>query len=327
MAKQYQVQADQITPGVNIILRGKVDFSNIATVITGEELIKKNQQRERNNLSPIEADSYTSISIRDAVVQQQDPNQMSLEEFYINERLYRPKADGKPNAREGEPFYTVINRGDRLPSTAWVDPVTNKATPLVLPHELAKGVEVILILNVFKTKRNNRGIGLNSVFIMGEPEYYIPGAVNVDADVLSHLGITMDSQEAAAPVATANPALAANTEVRDGHALPAAELQTPSAPALTPEQQHIAELKAQIAAAQAAAAQPQAPVAQAPVAQAVPVTPPVSTPGASAFTTPPQVADALPALNTPMPVEDNDPTNPWGTTPTGLNPEGINYQG
>lgn len=321
--KTYQVSPDQLTVGANIILKGKVDFSNIAKPITGQELIKKNEQRMRNGLSAIPADAYTSLSIYDAQVQPRDPNQMSIEEFYINERLYRPKAEGRAKVREGEPFYTVINRGMRLPNTAWINKETNRATPIKLPHELAKGVEVILILNVFKAKStpNGRGIGIDEVFIVGEPQYYIPGVNTVNNEILNQLGITMDTEVLTPePEPTETQSSVVNTEIRDGYAMPA--MNASSTPEVVPSpttntittstqtEPTIEELKAKLAAAEAAAMQANQ-VQNAP--QATPVTPPAPSPQASAFTDEP--------IDDSEDLGSEDPGNPWGNTP----PAGITY--
>ena len=167
----------QLTPGDVIGIRGKLSFGRLASKIEGQELINDQIKRRQRGWIPIEK-PYTTCTIHNAVVLMKDINNPTLLERYIQESLYTSQA-----SKDGGYSFTATSKGAFLPYIA-----VNEGTAIrqIQPEgELASGLDVTVIMKVFKGKPNN-GVSLEGV-IVNEPIRYYNAQVGTGVEEL--LGI------------------------------------------------------------------------------------------------------------------------------------------
>lgn len=190
------ISTQSLTPGELFCVRGKLTYGRLAKQVDGEELEKDKQRRAARGMRPIER-PYTSATITDAYVPLKDKNNPTLEERYAQESLYTSHANGAHGFN-----FSAVNRGNRLPWIGVRDPQDPmKIEQIVLPNELASGLDVTLVMRVFQGKPN-KGVTLDGV-ILNEPPRYVASADPTAS--LSALGITFIPAETAAPAAEAAP--------------------------------------------------------------------------------------------------------------------------
>lgn len=232
------ITTNKITPNTLFFIRGKVGFCRIASRVEGEELEKDIERRRSRGWNAIEK-PYTTITIHDAQVLVRDQQNPSLAERYAMESLYVNK--------DGITSYTANSKSPvSLPYVA----VAHTDNPMVVDQvkpegELANGLDVTLVMRVFKSARNN-GVGLDGV-IVNEPVRYFTG-IGASGSDLDKYGITFNplkdaddiapaqpAQQPAVPAQPAQPAYAQPT------ASPFATTQQPAAPA-APQQPAVAQM-------------------------------------------------------------------------------------
>lgn len=264
------VSATQLREGQIILVRGKTAFSRLARVIEGEQLTKRvAEARARGQKYPTSV-PHTTISLSDAQVVYADPSAPTPEEIYTSEKIY----DIKKGENAGKKGFGIDNRGNFLPVILEQDPENPGAhRQLVLPQDLAVGVDVTLVLNVFASgDYANKGLGIQYVMLNEPVRYYASG---VDRNALAARGLIINGpvtpigkDESTAAEAPAEHTPANSVIGPEGVALPgqltapAAPAAPAAAPAPAPVQAapavdqaaHIAQLQQQIAEAKAAAA-------------------------------------------------------------------------
>lgn len=190
------ISTQSLTPGELFCVRGKLTYGRLAKQVDGEELEKDKQRRAARGMRPIER-PYTSATITDAYVPLKDKNNPTLEERYAQESLYTSHANGSHGFN-----FSAVNRGNRLPWIGVRDPQDPmKIEQIMLPNELASGLDVTLVMRVFQGKPN-KGVTLDGV-ILNEPPRYFASADPTAS--LSALGITFIPAETAAPAPEAAP--------------------------------------------------------------------------------------------------------------------------
>lgn len=190
------ISTQSLTPGELFCVHGKLTYGRLAKQVDGEELKKDKQRRAARGMRPIER-PYTSATITDAYVPLKDENNPTLEERYAQESLYTSHANGSHGFN-----FSAVNRGNRLPWIGVRDPQDPmKIEQIVLPNELASGLDVTLVMRVFQGKPN-KGVTLDGV-ILNEPPRYFASADPTAS--LSALGITFIPAATEAPAAAAAP--------------------------------------------------------------------------------------------------------------------------
>lgn len=255
MANNHSVQADQLTEGVFVLVRGKLSFARLTRIIDGDELVKSDQRRVQNGMRAI-GKQHTTATVTEAEVLVKDPQNPTLEDRYVAERRYSSKARPETGAN-----YSIQSKGTILPNIGIPDEqgqvVQDKSG-----KELASGLDVTLVLRVYKAKgQDNRGLGLDQV-IVNEPVKYYTSASAVNTNELAARGIVWAAPPESVNVSDAAPSgdaapvdgpdLSNGTQMDNGFAWPAPGNQ----PAAQPAPQ--AETAAAPAAASAPAAQPAA---------------------------------------------------------------------
>lgn len=190
------ISTQSLTPGEIFCVRGKLTYGRLAKQVDGEELEKDKQRRAARGMRPIER-PYTSATITDAYVPLKDKNNPTLEERYAQESLYTSHANGSHGFN-----FSAVNRGNRLPWIGVRDPQDPmKIEQIVLPNELASGLDVTLVMRVFQGKPN-KGVTLDGVILNEAPRYFASADPTAS---LSALGITFIPAETTAPAAEAAP--------------------------------------------------------------------------------------------------------------------------
>lgn len=275
------IPAERLREGQQILVRGKISFSRLASLVDGEALAKSiTQARARGALYPTDV-PHTTVSLVDVQVAFADPAAPTQEEQFVQERIYTVKS-GDNAGKQG---FNIDNKSSFLPTVLEADPENpGQYRQLVLERDLASGVDVTLVLQVFKpVKYEKRGLGLQQVVLMEAPRYF--ASAGADHVALAARGIVVNGPirpiTAPAPAAAGAP-LAPAAAIGGDYVVPANSqadangfvVPTPGAQGVIPAPAVAAQAFPVSAPAPAAAyAQPAAPVAQvAPVAQAAPAT-------------------------------------------------------
>lgn len=214
----YSVSATQLTEGNSIFIRGKLAFARLTRVIEGRELEASDQRKVQNGMNPV-GKPHTTATITEAKVQFADPANPTLEERFVAERCYTSRKNPDSGAN-----YSIDSRGTSLPSIA-IPSDTGDGTydPDTSGQELAQGLDVTLVLRVYKPKNfSNRGLALDQVIVHEKPRYYNLG---VDKDELRARGIVLNAPLRAVQASQAQPAqdvegASIGTEVEEGLSFP-----------------------------------------------------------------------------------------------------------
>lgn len=178
-----KIKASSLKEGTQVFIKGRVNYSRIASFITGTE----RENRNRDRLHPIEFD-YTSLTLSHPEIIYGNPQQKANEELFLEQRIFV----GKKRPEEG-PKFSIDNKSNRLPQV-WV-PSTNADGTYEqlegLEGELDAGLNVIILIEFYKPRTQvNRGSRLNAVFLQEPIRYYTPG---YNADKLAALGIVLNA--------------------------------------------------------------------------------------------------------------------------------------
>lgn len=331
----YSISASQLAEGTHVFIRGKLGFARLTRPIQGAELAVSDQRKVQNGMSPV-GKEHTTATITEAEVGFADPANPTLEEQFVAERCYVSAKNPDTGAN-----YSIDSKGTSLPIIA-IPSTSGDGTfdQDTSGQELAQGLDVTLVLRVYKPKNFvNRGLALDQVIVNETPRYYTGG---VSANELAARGIVFNTPPRVAQAQAQAQGQVSNgpatgtatavgtavgtvrgpvgTEVEDGLSFPAP--QPAAAPAAAP------------AGVPAAAAVP----APAPAATAQPAatTPRASAPDAQGETPEQKLArleaenaalkDAGSAIGAPVgaPVGEG----PWNGSPdAGGQQAGITYQG
>lgn len=157
----HSINNNQLRPDQTIWVKGKLTYSRVTKQISGDELQADIQRKRQNNRIPIEK-PYTTASICDAQVLYQNPQQPTIEEKFIEERLYTSQKNPGYN-------YTAVNKGNRLPYIGKLE--GNQFIQIVPEGELDNGLDVTLIIRVFKGNPQN-GTTLDAIIVNEPIRYY-----------------------------------------------------------------------------------------------------------------------------------------------------------
>ena len=268
MAKNRTVQLNQIEPNSTVFVKGKLTFARLSKKLEGEELAKDNAKRQSRGWMTIDK-PYTTASICNAQVlyASGDPNQKTPAEIFVDESMYTSGNQNYPGYN-----YSANNKGNGLPQVGELqsDGHTVNQVHLASGQELANGLDVTLIVRVFKGRPNN-GISLDGV-IVNEPIRYYQGST-MGAN-LAQRGFTWnesDTGDAEAANATPAPAPAPAPSNQAPQFAPQANpFSNAPQPATQPQQAAPAPAPAPQAQPQQAAPAPQAnPFNNAPAPQGI----------------------------------------------------------
>lgn len=187
MAGNKTISNSQLHDGVEIKVTGVTIYSRVGSIITGDELKAADERRVHEGRIAIGRD-HTAIAIRDVSIipASGDPNNLTVEEKYVQERFYKRTND--PN---GPLCYSITNKGTRLPLVIQsLDGKTGTKVDLE-GKELATNLKVTLVLRVYASKlfQSNKGIGLNTVIVHEPVRFY--GGTNAISAAMAAMGLTL----------------------------------------------------------------------------------------------------------------------------------------
>lgn len=185
------IKAYQLNEGQTVVVRGKLEYSRLMSLISGEELARSIAQQRQNGVTYPTTKEHTRVVLRGVQVVNADQNNPTLEEQYVQQKFYT----SKKNPDKGLMF-SLDNKSPFLPPI-WVPTnpqnLAEGYTQLSDPEgELDNGLDVSLVLETFKAGANaNLGLGLASVVVNEAPRYYSNN--RVDRDKLAAMGIVFNS--------------------------------------------------------------------------------------------------------------------------------------
>ena len=181
MSNNQKINTNQLRPGAIVMISGVLKFSRLAKQISGEALQKDIiQQQKIGSRYPITR-PYTKLTIDNAQIIPENPNNKTIEEAYFEQNFYQSQAQGY----SGRSF-SAVNKGNALPMIGHRQP-DGSVKQILLAGELDNNQPVTVSMRVYSTKGNN-GVTLDSVIIESENiKYYNNDA---SAENLAKRGIT-----------------------------------------------------------------------------------------------------------------------------------------
>jgi hypothetical protein len=258
----YSISANQLTEGTSVFIRGKLAFARLTSLIEGAALAASDQRKVQNGMSPV-GKPHTTATITEAEVQFADPANPTVEEQFVSERRYASKKNPASGAN-----YSIDSKGTNLPIIA-IPSDKNDGTydQDTSGQELAQGLDVTLVLRVYKPKNfANRGLSLDQVIVHEAPRYYNAGGVATGE--LAARGIVFNAPPRAVQAQPGTDSAVGNgedpvgTDVEDGLSVPAPQPAV-AAPVAAPTP---AQVHTQVATAPVAVL-PEAPAAPVPAVQ------------------------------------------------------------
>lgn len=216
------VKAETLNVGDVIYVKGIVDFSHITRKYEPgtEEFDEAFLRRKMSNPKARKPEKgYTSITILNPKINTQnkeafkyegdqivaDIDKMTPLEAYMYESMFQSKKDRAWRLNNE-------NKGN-LPQVGEINKKTKEITLVTPKGELAKGLKVVLVFNVFKAGEN-KGVGLQAV-LADEPLRYF--STNSTFSSLENLGFTIkddrdQTEDDSAEVVPTTPSPAPNAE-------------------------------------------------------------------------------------------------------------------
>ena len=215
------IAAERLRENETLYMKGNLAYSRLSAQIKGAELERRVAQAKARGQRYPTAKPHTTISIINPVVLPADPNNPTLEEQYLAEKIFTLKSGD--NA--GKKSFSVDNISNSLPQV-FAPNAEGKHEQVMLTGDLDSGLEVILAIRTFKSPQyEKRGLSLDKVFVQ-EPLRYYQSAGGIDTAALAALGITIEGP--VTRVSTADAPEVVNTQP-DPDQEPVAELPRPQA--------------------------------------------------------------------------------------------------
>jgi hypothetical protein len=199
------INVNQLTPDSTYFITGQSAFSRVSRLTTKKERDKDNERRRFK----IDKD-YTTITIYNAQINLKVPGQPSMEENYASECFYKSKSEKYPGWN-----FTALNKSENLPKVYVKDEKTGEYVRVKLDGEFANGLNVTLIMRVFKGKNGqNNGVSLDTILVNEPLRHFENNVVTKEMeargiifrDELPKDDITPAEDPDAAPATTAAPA-------------------------------------------------------------------------------------------------------------------------
>ena len=191
------IKAEALNVGDVIYVSGKVDFSHITRKyeVGTDEFNQANVRKKMNGARPAQK-SYTSLTITHPSIKTKNPDafkyvgdeivadtsKMTPLELYTYESMFKSKT-------HNDWRLTNENKGN-LPQVGVMNNGTREVTLITPKGELSRGLDVLLVFNVFKTNEG-KGVGLQAVISRGPIRYY---SVNDTSAALADLGFTIKDE-------------------------------------------------------------------------------------------------------------------------------------
>lgn len=210
------IKASSLKAGDVIYVKGFVDFSRVTRKIEvgTEEFNNANTLKKASGARPA-LKSYSTITITQPSIKTQNPDAfryvdgeivadtslMTPLEVYAYESMFKSK-------KHNDWRLTNENKGN-LPQIGEMNTETKEVTLLTPKGELAKGLEVLLVFNVFATEQG-QGVGLNAILSLGPIRYY---SADDTQSALNNLGFTIKDNRDPQPQPTVSETKSASVDI------------------------------------------------------------------------------------------------------------------
>ena len=160
------ITTDSLDVSKPILINGKIDFSHITSKYEGQALVRENARRTQNGMRAVDK-PFTNLSLKNAQVQAEDPNNLTVNEYYGRDSLLYTS---KKNPEKGL-CLNAISKSRDLPRVYQRDPQNpNQVTEIFPEGELATDLNVTAVFRVFKPKEVGKHAGLSlDAVICNEP--------------------------------------------------------------------------------------------------------------------------------------------------------------
>ena len=169
MPTPKQIRTNDLTAGKEVLIRGRVVYSHVASHISGAALDKANADATARG-RPTHNKPYTTITLCEAQLipmTGQDPNVLTTEQQYVLERMFDSRSQGYTGK-----CYQAESKSPNLPAVMMFNNQTGYTDPVPsLDGEFAKGMDVTLVMKVFDAKPN-KGFGLDSIICNEAIRYF-----------------------------------------------------------------------------------------------------------------------------------------------------------
>ena len=189
----YQVRSEDLTPHKLIVVTGSIGWARVRSLMGPEDIQRVNQIR--SSKFPLDPHKpITQFTLHNASVMYADPNNPTVEERYVAERLYTSQT----YPERGHQF-SQDNKGEFLPpllqrmpdgSARQISDDEIPASQRALPTEPAPGQRATAVLRVFDSSWGKNGLTLAAIILEDEPQWFTGGTTsNLDSDELAARGI------------------------------------------------------------------------------------------------------------------------------------------
>lgn len=207
------IAAEALRAGQQILLQGTLTFGKLAEQYTGEALERRIAQQTSNGSYYPTKVPHTTVNIADAKVLFHDPANPTLEEQFVQSKLYTIKAGDN----QGKIGFGIDDKSRNLPPVFQKN-AEGKFEQVKLERELASGLDVMLVVETYAPKDYaKKGLGLRQVLVNEEIRYFGGGA---SVEALAERGIVFAAPIEQVP-ATAGASAPAGGGAYEGEALPA----------------------------------------------------------------------------------------------------------
>lgn len=172
-----RISTNDLQVGSRCYLRGKVAYSHITSLMNQREMESYWRRMKDYNAKFIRKDPFYSIEIHDTQILVQDPMNPSLFDKYIKQhKLFETRSEN--TFKTGQCFR--LESSGRLPTvlqsdgdiTSFNDFQNRKLEEIIPEDELARDLEILLVLNCFSSPKGNNGVGLELVVLLEPIRYY-----------------------------------------------------------------------------------------------------------------------------------------------------------
>lgn len=196
------ININSIPDNAQVYITGTVDYSHIATKIEGAELDADNARKVAKGMRAIDK-PHTRMTISNAVINYGDPNNKTIAEQYVEEKMYT-----SPDHPEKGTCFMALNKSKNYPELySRENNISNVLENIVAEGELSVGTNVTLMVRFFSTKQN-KGMSLDAVIVNAKNIRWNMGGNSAVANGLLARGFQIANS---APVDEVRSQLAANT--------------------------------------------------------------------------------------------------------------------
>lgn len=166
MQVKEKIDPRTLKEGSLIILKGTLDYSVLSKDIAGPQLEKRINENQKRGISG-KTVPHRTITLREVTIIPEDPSNITTEERYLSQKLYKSKQNPQKGAMFNMDFVTKFS--PRLAETR-ADGSVNEIDWL---GELQPDQRVTLVLRVYKPKSySNKGLSIDAIITENVAQFF-----------------------------------------------------------------------------------------------------------------------------------------------------------